>query len=405
MSRHLTVAAVTAAFGRIVANAATTAVNEASIHYARPDTAGVEPKVYIYLYQVTPNAAARNLELPVRSADGTARQRPFVALDLHYLLTFVGDEKKLQPQTMLGSVVSLVNSRPVLSPAEIRIAKMPGDDLPLIGNDADVPVVDVRFTPLGLSLEDMSKVWSVFLQTPYALSVVYRASMVLVEADIPILPALPAQRPRGQSGFLSNPAIAQVMSIEGQYQPITADGTLQITGVRLQGEQTLVRVDGIDVQPAQVGAARITLPVPAAAQMVGIHSLRIVHRPWDAAPEDATNEIESNVASFVLYPDVTDVSLDETETETILSVTVTPPIQEEQRGEVLLDQLDAEKPRVYQRRRLPPTGGSSSTLQIDLTGVEAGTYAVRVRVDGFTSLVEIDAETEAVVHTVEVLAP
>jgi hypothetical protein len=402
MSRHLTVAAVTAAFGRIVANAATTAVNEASVHYARPDTAGVDPKVYIYLYQVTPNAAARNLELPVRSGDGTARQRPFVALDLHYLLTFVGDEKKLQPQTMLGSVVSLINSRPVLSPAEIRIAKMPGDDSPLIGTDNDIPVVDVRFTPLGLSLEDMSKVWSVFLQTPYALSVVYRASMVLVEADIPILPALPAQRPRGQSGFLSDPAIAQVTSIEGQYQPITADGTLQITGVRLQGEQTLVRVDGFDVQPAQVSATRITLPVPAAAQVVGMHSVRIVHRPWDAAPEDATNEIESNVASFVLYPDVTAVLLDEI--ESILSVTITPPIQGQQRGEVLLDQLDAERPRVYQRR-VPPAEGSSSTLQIDLTGVEAGTYVVRVRVDGFTSLVEIDAETEAVVHTVEVQAP
>jgi hypothetical protein len=403
MSRHLTVAAVTTAFGRIVANAATTAVNEASVHYARPDTAGVDPKVYIYLYQVTPNAAARNLDLPVRSGDGTARQRPFVALDLHYLLTFVGDEKKLQPQTMLGSVVSLVNSRPVLSPAEIRIARMPGDDLPLIGADNDIPVVDVRFTPLGLSLEDMSKVWSVFLQTPYALSVVYRASVVLVEADIPIQPALPAQRPRGQSGFQSDPAIAQVMSSAGQYRPITADGTLQITGVRLQGEQTLVRVDGVDAQPAQVSATRITLPVPAAAHAVGMHAVRIVHRPWDAAPEDATNEIESNVASFVLYPDVTSVSRDET--ENILSVAVTPSIREEQRGEVLLDQLDAERPRVYQRHRLPPAGGSSSTLQIDLTGVEAGTYAVRVRVDGFTSLVEIDPETEAVVHTVEVPAP
>lgn len=401
MSRHLTVAAVTAAFGRIVANAATAAVNEASVHYARPDTAGVEPKVYIYLYQVTPNAAARNLELPVRSTDGTARQRPFVALDLHYLLTFVGDEKKLQPQTMLGSVVSLINSRPVLSPAEIRIARMPGDDLPLVGSDSDIPIVDVRFTPLGLSLEDMSKVWSVFLQTPYALSVVYRASMALVEADVPILPALPAQRSRGSSGFLANPAIAQVMAIEGQYQPITASGTLLITGVRLQGEQTLVRVAGSDVQPAQLTATRVTLPVPAAAQVVGIHPVRIVHRPWDAAPEDTTNEIESNVASFVLYPHVTSVTLD----GTILSVTVTPVIRQEQRGEVLLDQLGVEKPVAYQRRRLPPTDVSSSTLQIDLSGVAGGTYAVRVRVDGFTSLVEIDGETETVVHTVEVPAP
>jgi hypothetical protein len=400
MSRHRTVAAITAAFGRIVENAATAAIAEALVYYARPDTTGVEPKVYIYLYQVTPNASARNLELPVRSSSGTARQRPFVALDLHYLLTFVGDEKKLHPQRMLGSVLGAVHARPLLSPAEIRSAQVSATDPPLIGDDDEVPIVDVRFTPMGLSLEDLSKVWSVFFQTPYALSIAYRASMALVEADIPIQPALPAQRPRGESGFMSNPVIAQVMSADGPYQLITADSTLVITGTRLRGEQTLVRLTDGDATPSQVAADRITLPVPAAARAVGLHTVRVVHRPWDAAPDDAAKEVESNMASFILHPRLTGVA----PAGSLLQAAVTPAIRREQRAEVLLDQLGVEQPATYLRKCLELTEDATNTLQASLADLAPGTYAVRVRVDGITSRIELDEAGESVLHTVEVQA-
>ena len=398
MTRHRTVAAITAAFGQIVEQAAAAAVGNAGVHFARPDTAGAEPKVFIYLYQVTPNAAARNLDLPVRTSDGIARQRPFAALDLHYLLTFVGDEKKLEPQKMLGSVVSTMHARPLLSPEAIRKARPSINEPILIGDDLEVPIVDVRFTPLGLSLEDLSKVWSVFFQTPYALSLVYRASMALVEADIPILPPLPAQRPRADSGFLSHPEITQVISSEGQYQPITVDTTLVITGVRLLGEQTLVRVAGSDVAPGQTTASRITLPVPAAAHVVGLHSVRVVHRSWDAGPGDAANEVQSNMASFVLHPRVTGADLD----GAIVNVDVTPAIRQEQRAEVLLDQLGVEKPAAHRLECIPFVDEATNTLQADLSRVGRGIYAVRVRVDGVTSRIEIDLASDTVVHTVEV---
>jgi hypothetical protein len=401
MNHHRTVAAITAAFGQIVEQAATAAVAEAGVLFARPDTSGTEPKVYIYLYQVSPNAAARNLELPVRASIGTARSRPFVALDLHYLLTFVGDERKLFPQRMMGSVVSTIHARPLLSPDEIRRARASATEPVLVGDDLDVPVVDVRFTPLGLSLEDLSKVWSVFFQTPYALTVAYRASLALLEADIPTQPPLPAQRPRAESGFLSYPEIARVVSAEGQYHPITTNTNLVITGVRLRGEQTLVRMAGSDTAPDQTTDSRITLPVPAAAQVVGVHSVRIVHRPWDAAPGDSASEIESNVASFVLHPRVTGVALD----GDIVTIDVTPPVRQEQRAEVLLDQLDVEQPVIRRLPCIPFEGAATSALAADVTGVEPGTYAVRVRVDGVTSRIEIDLASDAVVYTVEVATP
>ena len=42
----------------------------------------------VYLYQVTPNAAWRNMDLPARTSDGkTLIAKPQLAIDLHYLLT------------------------------------------------------------------------------------------------------------------------------------------------------------------------------------------------------------------------------------------------------------------------------------------------------------------------------
>lgn len=395
MNRHKTVAAVTAAFGQIVDAAATGAVANAVTVFERPDTSVLEPKVYIYMYQVTPNAAARNQELPVRSGTGTGRQRPYTALDLHYLLTFVGDDKKLEPQKMLGSVVGDIHARPLLTPDDIRAAQTSGTEPPLIGDDDEVPITTVRFTPMGLNLDELSKVWSVFFQTPYALSVAYRASVVLVEADIPIRPPLPAQRAKGDGGILSNPIIAQIAAAEGLYQPITSSSTLVITGKRLAGEHTLVRFADGDVEPAEASPGRVSLPVPVEAHRAGLHSARIVHRPWDADPGDTSDEVESNMGSFVVHPEVAGTNL----VDTTLDVEVAPPVLQEQRAELLLDQLDVEEPKTYRLRRLDFAGSSATTLQFDVSAVDSGRYAVRVRIDGAASMIEIDQDT--IVHTVQ----
>lgn len=400
MTRHRVIAAVTAAFGHIVEAAASDAVGNVTVSYDRPDTAGTAPKLHIFMYQVTPNAAARNLELPTRNDDGTARQRPLLALDLHYLLTFVGDDRALEPQRMLGSVASTMHAYPVLWPADIRAAKDPLTDDFLVGPDDEVPIVNVRFTPLGLSLEELSKVWSVFFQTPYGLSMVYQASVVLVEHDLDIRPALPAQRSKAEGGILSNPVIAQVVSEQGLYQPVLAGGQIVITGTRLRGEQTWIRFveSGTDVEASDPREMRVVTTIPVEAQTIGLHSVRIVHRPWDALPGDTSNEVVSNPAGFVLYPEVTDVVLN----GTILDIEVQPAVLQEQKAECLLDQLGPTNPVSRQLRRLAFTGASTTTLQFDITGIPSGSYAVRVRLDGIESRIEIDRDTETVITRVDI---
>src|SRR6185436_20234227 len=100
VSNDLAIAAVTETLRFILDPPVAASVATATAKALRPDDASLTgPLVNIYLYQVTPNPSWRNDDLPTRSADGTiVQQRPRAALDLHYLLTFHGDDAKLEPQ-------------------------------------------------------------------------------------------------------------------------------------------------------------------------------------------------------------------------------------------------------------------------------------------------------------------
>ena len=125
MSNHLAIATVTAALGQIAHAAAQSAVAGVGLHFGRPTppTSDLERrKIHVYLYQVTPNAALRNSDLPTRKSNGKLARRPQAALDLHYLLTFYGDDQTLEPDRMLGAVERDLHARPVLSAQAIQDA-------------------------------------------------------------------------------------------------------------------------------------------------------------------------------------------------------------------------------------------------------------------------------------------
>ena len=65
-----------------------------------------------------PNAALRNSDLPTRNHRSVVVQRPTCALDLHYLLSFYGDDSKLEPQRMLGAVVRRISRFDAAGPVE-----------------------------------------------------------------------------------------------------------------------------------------------------------------------------------------------------------------------------------------------------------------------------------------------
>ena len=89
MSNYLAIATVTAALQTKLIKAAEV-VDEAVVTTSRPNgnDGAVTPAINIFLYQVIPNAAYRNCDLPTRRSNGHLAQRPQAALTLHYLLSF-----------------------------------------------------------------------------------------------------------------------------------------------------------------------------------------------------------------------------------------------------------------------------------------------------------------------------
>lgn len=193
MSNALAIATVTTALAQIVRTAVQSVVPGSDVLTERPDsTPPTGPRVRLFLHQVSPNGALRNHDLPTRAANGNLMTRPTAAVDLHYLLAFYGNENELEPQRMLGAAVRDIHAKPVLMRHMIEdaIASEPF----LTGSDLADAVEQIKFTPLPLSLEELSKLWSVFFQAPYALSVAYQGTVVLIESEENAPAALPVLR-------------------------------------------------------------------------------------------------------------------------------------------------------------------------------------------------------------------
>ena len=225
MSNALAIATVTTALAGIVRNAAQSVVNGAEVVTGRPDTnATTANRIHLFLYQVLPNGAMRNNDLPTRSSDGRLATRPAAALDLHYLLAFYGSETELESQRMLGAVVRDLHAKPILTRAMIQNAISSQSFLG--GSNLTDEVEQVKFSPLAFSLEDLSKLWSVFFGTPYVLSVAYKGTVVLIESEEAAQTALPVLK-RGDADHGADALIGPFPVIESVYFGLPEDKILQ----------------------------------------------------------------------------------------------------------------------------------------------------------------------------------
>jgi hypothetical protein len=400
MSNYLAIATVTAGLIQVLQPAIEADVPGATITTIRPDGSGngtPTTGLNLYLYQVTPNAAWRNSDLPTRNANGQPVQRPRVALDLHYLLTFYGEEIQLEPQRVLGSVVRTLHARPVLTRQTIHDAINANPSLAR-SNLAD-EVELVRFTPAALSLEELSKLWSVFFQIPYTLSVAYQASVVLIESEDTPRAALPVRQRNVYVMPFRQPLIQEVASQEGPDSPIVVGSTLIVRGRQLRGDDTQLRIAGSDVTPSEVTDTQISLPLappllPADALRAGVQAVQVVHRLMLGAPPEPHRGFESNVAPFVLHPtiekvEIADIPGDGTQPPSKgVKVTVTPKIGSRQRLILMLNEITDPSPAAY-TFFAEPRDADSDSVTIPIHGVKAADYLVRIQVDGAESLLTV----------------
>lgn len=330
MSNHLAVATVTAALGQIAHTAAQGAVGGVALRIGRPSApaAGTtERKLHVYLYQVTPNAALRNVDLPTRDSDGRLVRRPQAALDLHYLLTFYGDDQTLEPDRMLGAVARDLHARPLLTAQLIR--DVVGGRAELTGSDLDSAVDSVKFTPTQLSLDDMSRLWSVMVQTPHALSLPYLGTVVLIDALENAPATLPVLRrgeddrgvdtrigpfPQLEAYWAGAPAAAIRRPRIPSYPGAQLGARLIVSGSNLGGDVVALRFSHPELTPMQTlevaaserspGELRVTLPDDAAAQdawAVGVYNVT-------ASFDRGGTTTVSNMLPIVLAPRVVSIA-------------------------------------------------------------------------------------------------
>jgi hypothetical protein len=365
----------------------------ATVTSLRPDSlpgGNLPPSVNVYLYQATPNTAWRCADLPTRRADGSLVQRPQAALDLHYLLTFSGNESQLEPQRLLGSVARTLHERPLLTAQMIQDTLADPSFGFLAGSNLADEVERVKFTPSVMSLEELSKLWSVFFQAPYALSTAYQGTVVLIESDETPRTALPVRERNLHVVPFRHPRIERVVSQDGPDQPVVAGSTLLIQGQELHGETTQVRVGGVEVTPTVVTHTQITLPLttpplPAGALRAGVQGVQVIHPMLMGTPPVLHRGFESNVAALVLHPTITPTNA----TAAQITLSVNPAVGRKQRVVLLLDERSAGVPEAFSFVA-PPRAADSNSLIIPISGVGTGQYFVRLQVDGAQSPLDLD---------------
>lgn len=417
MSNFLAVATATATLRQMLEETVSRDVGGATATAVRPNAPAnslPNPGVNVYLYQITPNAAWRNADVPTRGANGGLVQRPRAAVDLHYLLSFYGNENELEPQRVLGSVIRVLHEQPLLSRHRIRDVINANDFLRASNLDGEPELV--KFTQLPLSLEELAKLWSVFFQTPYVLSVAFQATVVFIEGESTPRTTLPVRERNLYVVSFRQPVIDQVTAAAGPRQPILANSTLRISGVALRGDVTRVRIGQTVVTPApdQVSDSQIDVVLPAGLR-AGIRSVQVEHPRLMGTPPTQHGGIESNAAAFILQPNITltvsniAVMLENrapiiVDGEALLKATVTavfdPLVGRTQRVKLLLYEFDAPATRPTRAYTFDapaangianPAQTETASIAFDVERVFSGVYLVRVQVDGAESPLAIDA--------------
>ena len=151
----------------------------------------------------------------------------------YYLITAYGEgNDQTKAQQLLGKAMSVLHDHPLLGSEEIKKAT----ETNVAGSNLHEQIERVRITPHPLSLEEMSKMWTMF-QTQYRISAAYEVSVVLIESTLPTRAALPVlTRGKDDAGVQTllgkSPLLSEVhVPLTGKFDPSIVTPTAQ--GIQL----------------------------------------------------------------------------------------------------------------------------------------------------------------------------
>jgi hypothetical protein len=348
-------------------------------------------RVTLSLFPVTENGFLRNQEIPGRGHPA-AYGHPPLSLVLHYLMTTFGAQDTapdgdLEAQQILGDAMRVFHDVPIVT-----------DSLHENNNPADPLILDaallgeferVKITLKPATLDDYSKIWSALPQSNFRRSVSYEASVVQIESRRRRRSALPVRERRVHVVPLETPFIARILRdppFAGVDQAVAETGdTVVIEGRRLSGASTTARISGTPVTPATQEESRLSFVIPATVR-AGLHTVQVVRdllfetTPGTLVPHQG---FESNVAPLMVIPRLVSLLPAGGGAGATLTATVQPPVLATQRKSLLFG--DFELPAQPVLPDAPPSTTVAFVLPTGVAAIPAGTYFVRVRVDGAES--------------------
>ncbi len=416
MSSALAIAAVTASIKDLLNDGLIdhdlSSIGSFSITAQPPDrvTTGTTEsnQLNLFLYQVTPNPGWRNVDLPSRDSTGSLVSSPPLALDLHYLLTAYG-AADMNAEILLGYAMQLMHESPVLTRQQLRIAlgaASPVDGSLLPGPFGTLSAVDIadqiemiKVTPVYLSSEELSKLWTA-MQARYRPSMAYMVSVVLIQSSTGAKTAPPVlKRGAGDRGptaqGIPSPALSRVRPAASPLLPAARLGDdLLIIGNNLRHRGTITAI----FECARLGITQ-ELPLTGLPQtgQLGVHLPSIAQDAagmsgWGTGVYTVSLRVAqpkvpawtTNGVPLALAPLISVSPLNLGAGTVSFDVTCTPRLQPQQTALVRLLFGDNEvQPASI---TTPANPQLPTTLHFTIPGVTAGSYLVRLRVDGIDSL-------------------
>jgi hypothetical protein len=388
MSDSFAIAAVTATLAYLIG------LKGITVQTIPPDKqqTGETATLNIFLYQIAQNIGYRNRDVPTRSYLGRELlSKQEIGLDLYYLLTSYGAKNdELSAQKTMAEVVKVLHEHSFLSRDLIKKAIAVSESRSLLlgigkANLAN-QVEPVKITMQNLSLEDLTKIWSSFFKEgSYRISVAYKATVVLLDGEEEPRTAMPI---KDRNIYAIAPLQPQITSIEPQMVTWNADSLpptwdeVTIKGTNLRAVD--VRIDlgedlELDILPKPVSVANDKITIKLSSTIpAGLKQVRIIHPLLIGTPKKIHKGLESNIALFALVPSIISINPLSLVALSNLIVHFEPALSGDQQVKVIVGTYKPIQPKTV-------TSGSNSIEVTIPKEFEAGTYPVRIRIDGAES--------------------
>jgi hypothetical protein len=387
MSNPLAIAAVTTTFRQLLMRVTEeTGLQGATVTTRTPDRARANSdtarQLNLFLYQVTPNTAWRDMDLPVRDSAGNLANLPTLALNLQYLVTAYGQgDDDVDAHHLLAYAMSLVYDQPVLTRDQVRAAIT--GQTPLSQSDLADQVELVKLGPHALTPDDLYKLWSTF-QAPYRLSVAYDASVVLIARPHQPKVAPPVRATNLYVLPMRRPVIDTVTP-----QVLGSGATLTMQGHSLQAAGTQILIGSIMVAPSSSSDTQIAVQLPGDLT-AGVQTAQVI-QPLDLGTPPASHPgYSSTVVAFLLTPQITTPSPLSVARGQVLTLAFTPAVAQSQQVSLLIGDQELALPA--RAAGTPPVSSLPFTVP---STFPTGTFLLRLRVDGADSPLTVDTDSNS----------